>query len=144
MTSPRIRAIALCVFRREQSILVYEGRDSVTGLRFFRPLGGGIEPNETSRAAVAREIKEELELDATDFKLLGVLESIFTLDGLPKHEIVFIYDGRFVDEAVYAQHELHGVEANGAPLRATWRPLTAFDEEQRLVPAGLQELLRAA
>lgn len=142
MTPPRIRPIALCVFRREQSILVYEGRDTVTGLRFYRPLGGGIEPSETSRAAVAREIKEELSLEAHDFELLGVLENIFTLDGLPKHEIVFVYDGRFADESVYTREELHGVEANGEPLFAAWRPLVWFDKERRLVPEGLEELLR--
>ncbi len=141
---PRIRAIAICVFRREQSILVYEGNDSVTGLRFFRPLGGGVEPGETSRAAVAREITEELGLQSAGFKLLGVLENIFTLDGLPKHEIVFVYDGRFVDESVYAREALEGHEANGAPLRAAWRALDSFDEQHRLVPEGLRELLRGA
>lgn len=141
---PHIRVIALCVFRRDGRILVFEGYDSVKHTHFFRPLGGGIEPNETSHTAVAREIKEELDLEATDFVLLGVLENIFTLDGLPKHEIVFVYDGRFVDETVYARPELHGFEANGAPLRATWRTLDSFDDDHRLVPEGLHELLRGA
>lgn len=138
---PRIRPIALCVFQHEGRILVYEGHDSVTRTHFFRPLGGGIEPGETSRNAVAREIAEELHLQGNDFKLLGVLENIFTLDGEPKHEIAFVYDGRFADESVYTRAELHGIEANGTPLLATWRSLASFDDGQRLVPEGLRELL---
>ncbi|NUO82792.1 NUDIX domain-containing protein [candidate division KSB1 bacterium] len=138
-----IRVIAICVFQREESILVFEGYDSVTGAHFFRPLGGGVEAGETSRAAVAREIAEELSLQGTDFEFVGVLENIFALDGVPKHEIVFVYDGRFVDEAVYAQHELHGWEANGTPLRAVWRELDSFNEEHRLVPEGLWDLLKS-
>jgi 8-oxo-dGTP pyrophosphatase MutT (NUDIX family) len=144
MSAYRIRAVALCVFQREDRILVFEGYDSVKRMRFFRPLGGGVEAGETSRAAVAREIHEELGLHAVDFKLLGVLENIFMLDGEPKHEIVFVYDGRFPEESVYARPELHGWEANGAPLLATWRALDSFDEQRRLVPEGLAELLRGA
>lgn len=140
-TTPRIRAIALCVFHHEGRILVFEGYDSVKRTHFFRPLGGGIEPGETSRTAVAREIAEELGLQSTDFKFLGVFECIFTLHGEPKHEIMFVYDGRFVEASVYAKAELHGFEANGAPLRATWRSLDSFADE-RLVPEGLLELLR--
>ena len=139
-----IRVVAICVFRRENSVLVFEGYDSVKGSHFFRPLGGGVEPGETSRAAVAREIEEEMDLHATDFVFLGVLENLFTLDGDPKHEIVFVYDGRFADESVYEREELNGYEANGAPLRATWRRLDSFDENQRLVPEGLGEMLRGA
>jgi 8-oxo-dGTP pyrophosphatase MutT (NUDIX family) len=102
-----------------------------------------VEPGETTREAVAREIAEELGLQIDALKLLGVLENIFVLDGQPKHEIVFVYDGRFVDESVYARDELHGWEANGEPLRATWRRLDSFEEKHRLVPEGLWELLRS-
>ena len=72
MIPPRIRVVALCVFQRAGRVLVFEGYDSVKRMHFYRPLGGGVEPRETSREAVAREIKEELELEAVDFKLLGV------------------------------------------------------------------------
>lgn len=75
------------------------------------------------------------------YLLLGVLKSIFNVNGAPKHEIVFVYDGRFVEESVYALPALHGREANGDPLRATWRALEAFDENHRLAPEGLRVLL---
>jgi 8-oxo-dGTP pyrophosphatase MutT (NUDIX family) len=142
-TKPRgIRVIAICVFRREESILVFAGYDSVKETYYYRPLGGGVEPGETTREAVAREIAEELGLQIDALKLLGVLENIFVLDGQPKHEIVFVYDGRFVDATIYDRQELHGWEANGEPLRATWRRLDSFEERHRLVPEGLESLLR--
>ncbi len=139
-----IRVIAICVFRREESILVFDGYDSVKETYYYRPLGGGVEPGETTHEAVAREIAEELGLQIDALKLLGVLENIFVLDGQPKHEIVFVYDGRFVDETIYDRQELHGWEANGEPLRAVWRKLDSFDEKHRLVPEGLWDLLRSA
>ncbi|MCL4706721.1 NUDIX hydrolase [bacterium] len=139
-----IRIVAICVFHRNGRILVFAGFDAVKGTHYYRPLGGGVEPGEPSRLAVAREIKEEVLLDVTDLKLLGVLENIFTINGQPKHEIVFVYDGRFVEESVYALPELHGREANGDPLHATWRALDSFDDNHRLVPEGLWELLRGA
>ncbi len=121
-----LRVIAICVFRRDESILVFDGYDSVKETYYYRPFGGALEPGETLHAAATREIAEELGLQAADLKLVGVLENIFVLDGQPKHEIVFVYDGRFVDEFVYGQNELHGWEANGEPLRATWRRLDSF------------------
>jgi len=75
------------------------------------------------------------------YLLLGVLESIFNVNGAPKHEIVFVYDGRFVEESVYALPALHGREANGDLLRATWRALDSFGHNHRLVPERLRELL---
>lgn len=141
MSPAGIRVVAICVFLKDERVLVFDGFDSVKGIYYYRPLGGGVEPGETSHAAVAREIKEEMFLEVADLKLLGVLESLFTLNGAPKHEIVFVYDGRFVDESVYALPELHGREANGDPLRATWRALDSFDDNHRLVPEGLRELL---
>ncbi|MDZ7343929.1 MAG: NUDIX hydrolase [candidate division KSB1 bacterium] len=139
---PGIRVIAICVFRREESILVFDGYDAVKETYYYRPLGGGVEPGETTRETVAREIAEELSLQIDALELLGVLENIFVLEGQPKHEIVFVYDARFVDESVYAQNELHGREANGEPLRATWRRLDSFKEKHRLVPEGLESLLQ--
>ncbi len=138
----RIRVIALCVFRHGERILVFEGYDSRTGAYFYRPLGGGVEPGETTRETVVREIAEELGLQVVEVKLLGILENLFVLEGRPKHEIVFVYDGRFEDETVYDREVLHGREANNAPIRAEWRELNSFDERYRLVPEGLRELLQ--
>ena len=94
-----IRVIAICLFRRDDQILVFAGFDRVKGTAYYRPLGGGVDAGETSAQALVREMQEELGAEVTDLQLVGVLESIFTVDERAGHEIVFVYDGRFVDES---------------------------------------------
>ena len=69
-----IRVIAICVFQRDTTILVFEAFDPVKGTPFYRPLGGGVDPGETSEAAVIREIREEIGQEITALRLLGVLD----------------------------------------------------------------------
>lgn len=141
---PLIRVIAICTFLRNHRLLVFEAFDTVKGTPFYRPLGGGVEPGETSAAALVREIREEIGQEITDLRLLGVLESIFTVDQRAGHEIVFVYDGRFCDEGVYEQAELIAREDSGEIWRAVWRDLTSFDDYHRLVPEKLLALLQAS
>ncbi|MBF2034447.1 MAG: NUDIX domain-containing protein [Leptolyngbyaceae cyanobacterium T60_A2020_046] len=137
----RIRPIAVCVFRHRDRILVYEGVDPTTGLRFCRPLGGGIELGEHSREAVAREIQEELGAGVTHLELLGIVESIFVYRGEQHHEIVFAYDGRFVDETLYDRESLTALEGEDA-FEARWRSLAELrDGPIQLVPSELWDLL---
>ena len=136
-----IRVIAICVFYHDEQILVFEDFDSVKNKPFYRPLGGGIEPGETSQAAVVREIKEEIGFKVMNLRLLGVLESLFTCEGEPGHEIVFVYDGEFADRFVYDQPRFNGKEHDGTPISAVWRRIDSFDEYHRLVPEGLTALL---
>jgi 8-oxo-dGTP pyrophosphatase MutT (NUDIX family) len=138
---PRIRPIALCLLRRGDHILVHEGYDSVKQAGFARSLGGGIDFGETSQDAVIREIKEELGVDITDVVLLGIVENIFEYEGEPGHEIVFIYDGRFVDEALYERDSLAVVEGK-REFKAVWRSLQELRSgTARLVPPKLWDLL---
>jgi len=137
----KIRVIAICVFRHDDRILVAEGFDSVKGTPFYRPLGGTVEFGEQTNETVVREIDEELGQAVTDVRLLGVLESRFVNEGQRGHEIVFVYDGQFVDSHVYTQPQLMGIEANGEPIKAVWRELDAFDDDNRLVPDGLIGIL---
>lgn len=137
----RIRVIAICVFRHEGSILVFEAFDAVKRLPYYRPLGGGVEPGETSQAAVAREIQEELGPEVTDLRLLGVLENRFVCDGESGHEIVFVYDGRFSDESAYRMETLSMHESDGKVLPVRWRRRDWFDDYHRLVPERLGAML---
>lgn len=116
----RIRPISICLLRRGEEILVHEAYDSVKQQGFARPLGGGIDFGETSEAAAIREIKEELGADITDVKLLGIVENIFVYEGERGHEIVFVYDGRFVDESLYQRESLDVVEGK-RQFKAVWR-----------------------
>jgi 8-oxo-dGTP pyrophosphatase MutT (NUDIX family) len=141
MKPDSIRVVAICLFRVEDRILVFEAFDSVRGTPFYRPLGGGVEPGETTRETIQREIVEELGLEVTDLRLLGTLENLFTCEGRPGHEIVFVYDGRFADESVYQRSVLTVTEDNGETLAARWHALDSFDEYHRLVPEALISLL---
>lgn len=135
-----IRVISICVFGNNGRILISEGGDVAKRDRFARPLGGGVEPGETSRQAIVREIREELGQQITDLRLLGVLENIFEYQGKPGHEIVFVYDGRFTDASVYTRPELPMMEP-GWDSPAHQRSLDSFSDDCRLVPEGLSELL---
>jgi 8-oxo-dGTP pyrophosphatase MutT (NUDIX family) len=139
---PFIRIIAIGIFKRDNRILVFEAFDSVKGSPFYRPLGGGVDPGETSEAALVREIQEEIGQEVTDLRLLGVLESIFTVEQRAGHEIVFVYDGRFLNEAIYSEASLTIHEDTGETLRAVWRDLDSFDDYHRLVPEKLLALIK--
>lgn len=142
MSTPAIRPLALCIFHHQGRILVNEAHDPIKDQRFCRPLGGGIEFGESSRAAIVREIQEELGAQAVHLRLIGTLESIFTYRGKPHHEIIQIYDGEFADTALYALPWLPGAESDGTPFQAVWREMTYFTDTVPLVPEGLAELLR--
>lgn len=139
----QIRPIALCIFRNNDKILVFEGNDPIKGETFYRPLGGGIEFGERSQDAVRRELKEELNVDISNLKFLGTLENIFNFNGGSYHEVVLVYDGTLTEAGLYDQALLLGKEANGDDIRAMWKSFKEFDSgESILYPHGLLELLR--
>ena len=138
----RIRPIALGVFANNGRILVSDSIDSVGGRRFHRPLGGGIEFGELAEEAIVREIREELDREITDVMLLGVLESRFTYEGRPRHELIFAFDARFVDESIYDLVEIVGIEADGSHIQAHWREWAT--DAVPLYPEGLTTLLEQA
>ena len=144
MPTQRIRPLALCVFHHNGKILVNEAYDSIKKQTFFRPVGGGIEFGETSVQAVVREVQEELGLSISDVRLLGTLESIFTYAGTPGHEIVQVYDAKFVDANVYELPQLKACESDGTAFIAKWHGVASFTHGSPLVPDGLYELLKKA
>ena len=138
----RIRAIALCVLRNRDRILVNQGFDPHKQESFYRPLGGGIDFGETSRDAAVREIKEELDIDICEPQLLGVFENIFVYDDQPGHEIVFIYDAKLVDKSLYERSSLLALEGE-RQFEAKWVELAEIAAGNvPLYPTGLLDLLR--
>lgn len=143
MSAPHIRHLAICVFHHQGKILVNPFHDPVKQQSLFRPLGGGVEFGEKSIDAIAREIREELDVPIKHTRLLGTLESIFTYLGKPGHEVVQVYDAEFEDPRLYEKPWLEGQESNGETFRAVWRDSAGLTREGVLVPEGLHELLQS-
>jgi 8-oxo-dGTP pyrophosphatase MutT (NUDIX family) len=141
MNEGSIRPIAICVFRDGDRILVAEGYDPTKRQTFYRPLGGAIEFGEHSRSCIVREIREELGAEIEEVTHLGTLETVFVFDGAPGHEIVAIYDARFVDRSMYGREIIEGREGDGTDFVAMWKPLSWFRTGPPLYPEGLLDLL---
>lgn len=142
MKKGQIRAIAICIFRKNDLILVCEGFDELKQAYYYRPIGGGIEYGETSLDALRREVLEEIGAKITNEKLLGAIENIFTYNGDLGHEIVFVYDAEFIDKSFYDKSSFLGWEDNGVSFNLSWKTISDFKNEKiLLVPEELLSLL---
>lgn len=143
-SSPRIRVISLALIRRPADgrwLAVY-GDDSRKQQPFYRPPGGGVEFGERSREAVIREMREEFDAAVEPVRLLGTTENLFFYMGNPGHEIVFLWECRFVDARFYTQEEIIISDDGGSRAPAHW--IDPDDLAQRaiaLYPEGLPKLL---
>ena len=135
-----IRPLALAVFRDGSRILVEDSETWDPRDRFYRPPGGGVEFGERAIDAVRREMREEFNAEIRDVRLLGTLESIFDYHGRPGHEIVLVFEARFVDISHYEAERIVGTEGSGIRIEAIWidvsQPL-----DRPLYPDGLLELV---
>ncbi|MFD2830432.1 NUDIX hydrolase [Corticicoccus populi] len=142
MADKTIRNISICVFRKNDSILVFEDYDDVKEDYFYRPIGGGIEYGERSLDTLKREIYEEIRAEIGNIKLLDVIESVFTHNGRIGHEVVFVYDADFIDQSFYERTSFFGWKDDGSKIKLYWKRISEFENGNlRLVPEGLQKLL---
>jgi glutathionyl-hydroquinone reductase len=71
-----------------------------------------------------------------------VCENIFTYNGQPGHEIMFVYNAEFTDPRFYQQRTHTVIESNGEAIKALWLSLDEFGPDKRqLVPAALNTYL---
>jgi len=133
-----IRAVALTVVRNGHRVLLV---DRFThGRASYRPVGGGIELGERATVAARRELREELGIECGELRLLGVLESIFTLEG-PGHEIVFIFETDWPADAPCGD-VVQGHEDDGTDFECRWHDAGELATlPHPLFPEGLLELL---
>ncbi len=125
-----------------------EGFESARNEWFYRPIGGGVELGEPAAEAIAREVREELGQEIAGIQQLGILENIFSYEGQPGHEIVFVFDAAFVDKSLYGRAVVDGYEvdreATGkAPaFKAIWME-EGLDSHRPgpVYPVGLLDLL---
>lgn len=91
-----------------------------------------------------RELHEEVAARAAGVRYLGTLESIFTHEGTPGHEIALVYEVELADRALCEHDRFLGREADGAPLDCVWVPVDVLGDGQiPLYPEGVLELLAA-
>lgn len=107
---------------------------------FHRLLGGHLEFGETALEGVRREVAEETGSTLEEPRLLGVLENVFSYDGSPGHEVVFVFTGRLADPAVVPP-DGGMLTDNGEPIPVEWRPFDAAGDALPLYPEGLDDLL---
>ena len=141
MLPGQVRPIATCVFRDHGRIFVGQHYDPTKGEKFYRPLGGAIEFGEHSQDSIIREIQEEMEAEIGDLSHVGTIENIFTFDDKPGHEIVLVYEARFLEPDLY---EVESVRCrdDDADFVAQWKRVDDFRAgEAILCPEGLLELL---
>jgi 8-oxo-dGTP pyrophosphatase MutT (NUDIX family) len=133
----RIRTLAVAVIRRDDTVLVFERRDTLTGEVAYRLLGGGIEFGESGIEAVVRELREEIGAELDGVRYLGALEHRFDFEGEPRHEIALVYEASLRDPALY-DRDTWRVEA----VDVLWKRLTDFaDGADRLWPDGVLEMI---
>jgi len=108
---------------------------------YHRLIGGSVEFGEPHRDAVVREVREELAASVHDLRLLSAVENIFCIDGVPGHEIVFVYSGRLDPQP--AEMDTFLTESDGSQMPVVWRPINDLDESLPLYPAAAVPLLRS-
>ena len=138
----KIRVVALCIFRRNDEILVGECRDAVTGESFYRPLGGKVEFGERGSDAAEREIREEIGAETENLRYLGLKEALFTYEGTRRHEIALIFQGEFCDKSLYQEDCYPRKDKKQTDRRAVWKPIAFFGNSRvKLYPADLLDLI---
>ena len=148
MLAPRIRTLAVAVPRLgggdAARVLVERGHDRVKRLDFYRAIGGGVEFGEHAAEACAREWQEEYAITLEGLALRGVLENLFTYEGRPGHEIVFVFDATIAERWPRERDGFETTEAHGRRHAAVWVPVaTLGDDPVPLYPHGLADLLGA-
>jgi ADP-ribose pyrophosphatase YjhB (NUDIX family) len=107
---------------------------------YHRLIGGGVRFGESHRNALLREVREELGAAVADLQFLGAVENVFQIDGVPGHEIVFLYRGRLDPPPAPAGATL--TESDGGVLPVVWRPFDDVDEPLPLYPAAAVAVVR--
>ncbi|MBS8262741.1 NUDIX domain-containing protein [Roseibium polysiphoniae] len=133
---------ALALIRREDAVLAVEITNDDGTVKGVRPLGGGVEFGERWQDALTQEFMEEL---GAEIHVSGdpvVLENIYAHHGDRGHEIVFLSEARFADEALYDQAVFEFLESDETSATARWFSLADLDASRLdLYPTGLKEYL---
>lgn len=136
-----IRVKAIAIIRREGEVLLSFAIDPDSGARYGRFLGGGVEPGETAGQTIRRELQEEIGVELCDVHRLGVVENVFETAQRHIHEVIFVFDAGFADDALYRRDEF-AVNESVCDGPATWVPLERLLRgEIQVYPPALLDLI---
>jgi 8-oxo-dGTP pyrophosphatase MutT (NUDIX family) len=142
MAKQRIRVLALGIIQSGDRLFLSEGHDPAKGGLFYRALGGGIDFGETSYDALQREFREEIQAELTNIQYLGCVESLFTFNQTPHHEIIQLYSCDFADPRFYELEQLTFQEGKRTKV-ARWVERSQFETGAlTLYPTSCLELLK--
>ena len=122
-----IETIARGVCVRDGKLLLCRAKG---GSSTYLP-GGHIEFGETGRQALVREVKEELGVESSTGKFLGVVENTFLQHGKPHAEINLVYEL----ELGTGNGELPSLNSQEDWIEFEWCDLNRLEEANLLPPA---------
>ena len=140
-----IETIARGVCVRDGKLLLCRAKG---GSSTYLP-GGHIEFGETGRQALVREVKEELGVESSTGKFLGVVENAFLQHGKPHAEINLVYElelgtgnggledsgiGGLGDSGIGGLGELPALNSQEDWIEFEWCDLNRLDEANLLPP----------
>lgn len=138
----RIRPIALALIEHEGHIFVSRGKDPTTKEMFHRFLGGGIEFGETSAAAVARELQEEIQATLVGIEYITCLDNIFTYNDKSKHELIQLFRAQFAQARFYELNKTFELVEGDRITQAFWiETARVLSGELKLVPESCRKYL---
>jgi 8-oxo-dGTP pyrophosphatase MutT (NUDIX family) len=123
MANSKIKPKAMGIFAHDGRMLVMDCFDTVKQKPFYRLLGGHIEFGELAPETFRREMMEELGTEVEVYEQLDVVQNVFTFEGKPHHEVIFIHRVGFADLAYYAREDLRNIEP-GMDEPFPWVPIS--------------------
>jgi ADP-ribose pyrophosphatase YjhB (NUDIX family) len=141
---PYTRPVVLGVLRRGHEVLVTGLPDDDDGDReiVYRVPGGGQAFQETMEAALAREFREELDVEISVGAMIGIYDYIYRFRDLPGHDVYVVFEVTTEDESFLARETIEIHEPDGRYFPCLWAGVD--DIRSRKVffaPEGLIEKL---
>lgn len=97
----------------------------------IRPLAGSVNFPKPWNEALHCAFREELHVGLSRIGPPRMIENIFGHEGVTGHEVVYVADVEFVDQARVALSSLEFTESDGTTHRARWSPVTKIRSGQR-------------